>query len=842
MKLLRYLTRLFVIPALVIVVLLRPNMVLGQTRAALVIGNAGYPGQLALQNPANDAEDIASTLKTLGFKVVLKQNADLKTMARSITEFGESLKVGDFALFYYAGHGIQAKGRNFLIPTDANIKSEAGLRSEAVDLDLLLEQLSPAQLSIVILDACRNNPFERSYRSAGGGGLAQVDAPKGSLIAYATAPGKTAADGDGRNGLYTSELLKAIKVPGARVEDVFKKVRVGVTKVTADMQIPWESSSLVGDFIFTPAKTDSLEVGGRLAHLSQDAIELELWKTVRNGSDPAEFQEYLKQFPNGRFATTASSRIAEFKRTIGQPAEDTARATYEKLFMMAKRGDLGAFAKLKALAADGLPPAQSRLGSMYINGYGAIQVDAQAALMWFKKAADQGDARGMNGLGSMYANGDGGLVENDQEAEKWFRKAAELGEDMALGNLASFHEHGRGGLKQDLKAALRLYKIAAEHGEPAAQMALGMFYLKGKGGVVSSRPEALKWLAMSAEQGEDVAQFELSKALMTSTNAMDRDSAKKWLEQAVEANNASAQATLARLYAHGLAGYPKSGEEALRWMRKAAVAGEVVAQTFLGHWYQNGSNGLLADSKLASDWYQKAVSQGFTPAEVAVANIEWNDPKTSVTKSGEIAALLKRAAESGDADGMTAYGVWFLSGTTATASDQKQGWSWLAKAAEGNSAFAQAEVGLAYLQGHPEMVKDEKKAIYWLGKATLQGHPGACAALGYARQLGLGGEPADLKEAERLYRLAANQGFVVAQVDLAALLKKSKPSSAQNLSEVNQLYRSVVAQEGNPMGKILGLGLISPDSEFLIPIAAENVSLYAIHARKAIDVAKNNLR
>ena len=223
-----------------------------EVKVALVVGNAAYPSA-PLRNPVNDATAMAERLKAAGFEVTLRTNVTQREMTRAVSQFGQGLKAGSVGLFYYAGHGMQVRGRNFLVPVDADIQSEASVRSEAVDLDLVLEQLGPSRLSMVILDACRNNPFEGRFRSSGGSGLAQIDAPKGTLLAYATAPGKVASDGDGAHGLYTAELLKAMDLPGAKVEEVFKAVRVNVIKATAGQQVPWESSSLTGDYYFRPA-------------------------------------------------------------------------------------------------------------------------------------------------------------------------------------------------------------------------------------------------------------------------------------------------------------------------------------------------------------------------------------------------------------------------------------------------------------------------------------------------------------------------------------------------------------------------------------------------------------
>lgn len=222
-----------------------------ERRVALVIGNAAYR-DAPLSNPPNDARDMAAALRRTGFEVIELIDGTQKEMNRAIAKFGERLSNDSVALFYYAGHGMQVRGKNYLIPIDAQITNETSIRVESVDVDGVLDQLGSSELNVVILDACRNNPFERRFRSLGGG-LAQMDAPKGSLIAYATAPGKIAADGDGRNGLFTQELLKQMQTPGLTIEQVFKNVRREVARATRDNQIPWESSSLTGDFFFIPA-------------------------------------------------------------------------------------------------------------------------------------------------------------------------------------------------------------------------------------------------------------------------------------------------------------------------------------------------------------------------------------------------------------------------------------------------------------------------------------------------------------------------------------------------------------------------------------------------------------
>jgi len=230
----------------------KPGSATGEQRIALVIGNSQYK-ESPLPNPVNDARAIAKALTAYGFKVAMKENAGQKEMQLAMREFGDALKNGGVGLFYYAGHGMQVKGRNFLVPVDAQIQRGDEVAYNSVDAGQVLDKMEAAnnRLNIVILDACRNNPFARSFRS-GGTGLAQMDAPVGTLIAFATAPGSVASDGEGQNGLYTQHLLQSLQKPGAKIEDVFKNVRAAVRKDSGGKQIPWESTSLEGDFIFVP--------------------------------------------------------------------------------------------------------------------------------------------------------------------------------------------------------------------------------------------------------------------------------------------------------------------------------------------------------------------------------------------------------------------------------------------------------------------------------------------------------------------------------------------------------------------------------------------------------------
>ncbi len=225
-----------------------------EKRLVLLIGNADYDHGGSLTNPVNDVKAMSSTLEDLHFTVTKYENCTQKIMKKAMDEFGRKLGNYDTGLFFYAGHGVQVRGNNYLIPVDAKLKHENDAEYDCVRADRILAKMESAgsKANIVILDACRDNPFERSWRrGAKGRGLAFMNAPSGSIIAYATSPGQTASDGvSGENGLYTSALLKHIGTPNITIEDVFKRVRSTVIQQSEKEQVPWESTSLTGYFYF----------------------------------------------------------------------------------------------------------------------------------------------------------------------------------------------------------------------------------------------------------------------------------------------------------------------------------------------------------------------------------------------------------------------------------------------------------------------------------------------------------------------------------------------------------------------------------------------------------------
>lgn len=283
-----------------------------ETRIALIIGNSEYAdANLRLANPANDAAAMQRALHDAGFETIVKLNAKRRDFYRVVDEFTTRIGRDPHAvgLFYYAGHGVQADGTNYLIPVDAEIDSDADLEANAFDASRVLRGMKTAQneMNIVILDACRDNPLPKTRGTERG--LARMDAPSGTFIAYAAAPGQTAHDGGkGGNGVFTGELIKAMAAPGVPLEQMFKRVIAGVKADTHGGQQPWSEASIQGDFYFhagvaeaAPPRTDPV--------MDARQVEMAFWESIKNSRDPADFQAYLKQYPHGDFAGLAANRV-----------------------------------------------------------------------------------------------------------------------------------------------------------------------------------------------------------------------------------------------------------------------------------------------------------------------------------------------------------------------------------------------------------------------------------------------------------------------------------------------------------------------------------------------------
>ena len=279
-----------------------------QERLALLIGNSHYKHGGSLDNPVNDVRAIKKALEGLGFTVMKYEDCSQKTMKRAMDKFGRKLKGKDVGLFFYAGHGVQVRGNNYLLPVDAKLDTANDAEYDCVRADRVLAKMEGAgsRTNIVILDACRDNPFTRSWRrGTEGSGLAFMNAPSGSLIAYSTAPGKTALDGRGKNSPYTSALLKHIGTPNITVLEMFQGVRSTVMEKSGYKQTPWESTSLRGNFYFTTRGTDD--------RFSQEQARLE-WERREFEQAKLEFEKKRNDSQKQKFEVASVPSKPSYSR------------------------------------------------------------------------------------------------------------------------------------------------------------------------------------------------------------------------------------------------------------------------------------------------------------------------------------------------------------------------------------------------------------------------------------------------------------------------------------------------------------------------------------------------
>ena len=413
------------------------SVALASGRVALVVGNSSYAHIGRLPNPENDAVDLAAALRRLGFEVTTELDTDRAELTEALRGFTRRSAGADVSLVFYAGHGLEMDGVNYVVPVDARLERDTDVRFETVTLDDLLAVTAGASLRLVILDACRNNPLARSMqrtsttRSVSGGSFGDLNEDllgDETLVAYAAAAGTTAEDGRGRNSPFTSALLAHLEQP-LEIGLLFRRVRAEVLEATNGEQRPHEYQSLVGEhYLSAPPTAETVTV---------DAV-----------AEPA-----------------AAADVAPVVAALDVADLDVAR-----LSRQAQQGD---------------PSAQTELGERYSDGRG-VGRDHAVAVSWFRRAADQGHARAQDALGSMYRNGRG-VPRDDIAAVEWYRRAAEQGWPGAQVHLGDMYLNGRG-VARDGEEAASWYRRGAEglrrqaeQGDADSQAALGRLYRNGAG-------------------------------------------------------------------------------------------------------------------------------------------------------------------------------------------------------------------------------------------------------------------------------------------------------------------------------------------------------------------------
>jgi uncharacterized caspase-like protein len=325
--------RLLIIALSVIGIIASSNVAKADRRVAFVVGNGAYKNVAQLPNPPVDAKAMAAVLRNVGFEVVEGTNLTRDRMTEKLLDFGKKAQGADIAVFFYAGHGIAIDGSNYLLPVDADIKSEMDVKlGAAINVDLTLDQtMSDVKVKLVFLDACRDNPFAAKIKSNAStrsvsvqSGLAEMKSGEGTLIAFATGPGQTALDGqEGTNSPFTRALIAHITTPGVEIQQAMTEVRAQVNEETNKGQLPWGHTNLIGSVYLNPAAAPAPGAAAAAPSAAPAAVastsssgtdvELEFWRSVKESNKPEELNAYLTSYPNGQFKSLALARIASLE-------------------------------------------------------------------------------------------------------------------------------------------------------------------------------------------------------------------------------------------------------------------------------------------------------------------------------------------------------------------------------------------------------------------------------------------------------------------------------------------------------------------------------------------------
>ena len=446
-----------------------------------MLGNGKYENVPELGNPANDAQDLAQALRKVGFDVIEQHDATREAMAKAVHDFSDRLAGAEVALFFYAGHGLQMNGENYLLPVDAKIQNAADVRFNTINLtDIQQEMESAGRANIIILDACRNNPFAdklaQSGRSIAGRGLARLDAAgQGSLIVYSTQPNNTAFDGAGRNSPFTAALLNHVATPGLEVRQMISRVRGDVLAATDQKQTPWDSSSLVGDVYLAgpPASPAAAATAKQAQTPDTQATPAVRTQPAATASEPAnDCDRIAASRPPSSSAGNRDRKEPDWAAAVpaceamikAQPAEmrfvDELGHAQEHLKNYAE-----AARNYRIASEAGYPEAQLNLGVLYYDGHGLLQNYTTAFELFNKVAAGAPSiitAKAMANVGAMYADGRG-VAKDDAKSLDFEERSVEMGNPNAL-RLIAIHYFNGAGVARDYQMAAQYMQQAVDIG------------------------------------------------------------------------------------------------------------------------------------------------------------------------------------------------------------------------------------------------------------------------------------------------------------------------------------------------------------------------------------------
>lgn len=755
----------------------------GDLRVALVIGNSTYP-TAPLLNPANDARAMGETLRGLGFSVIELRDGSKAQMSEAVAQLRDRLKgKAGVGLLYYAGHGVQVDLRNYMVPVDARLQTVADVQAQSVDVGQVIEAFKAAgnRMNIVVLDACRDNPFGGATT---GKGLAPLDAPSGTFLAYATAPGNVAEDGDAQsgNGLYTQYLLAELKKPMARIEDVFKRVRYAVRKASQGRQIPWESTSLEDDFQFNDGRVVAVAKPTAQVLLAAFTQEQQDWARIKDSRNADDFYAFLARYPSGTISEAANARLDELVRSdlvvqgAGADGKDapysvaryrlgdefevrivsSLSASFNQTGKVTSVQDGKVLVELRSQATGpnaikmlyntqggfiGMPDTFTHTPPSYLAPSGLLQVGKS----WQTGYEQEYATRALrDAVGTTTAVGQDRVVARERVT-------------VAAGTFDAFRiesEMTSVSKNQNIRITSTRW-VVPDLPEPVKAenvMTEGMFktsrttrelvrYTRAAATADVERVsqdqrqrdartrenqrQAWSQLLARSQAGDAAAMADLARRLETGQGvAFDLAQAGEWFRKSAQAGNPAGMGGLGAMYYNASIG-PKDAVQAEQWWRKGAQAGDGRSMAGLSLLYETGEGGLPKDPALSLEWLSKAVATGNGNALTRMG-LRLRDGKGVEKDLPQSFELFRRAAEQ-DIPSARYYLGWSYYKGLGVAPDEARAAAEFMKAAEAGIAPAMNDLGTFYERGAGGLTLNYDKAMEWFRKAAALGEPNAIA-------------------------------------------------------------------------------------------------------------------
>lgn len=590
--------------------LLLAQAAMAQDRWALVVGVSAYEnGQIAsLKNTLNDSRTVAASLNDKGFKVYYLENAARQKIEAALGLIEAEQKGAALGVVYFAGHAVQLDGENFLLPADLNPSGATPLQEQAISVNTVVSRINAlgTQTLVVILDACRNSPLPGE--SASGTGLALIDAPQNTIIAYATAPGAVAFDGAGANSPYTAALASALEGAEADFRDVLRLVRARVRQATGGAQTPWYIDNSKTPIPLAPRDADAPDqlvemVAGREIDLSTTA-----WLTIAQSADPRDFEFFIELFPQDQLAEAAKRQLVEIEAEpdptfplMEIEVEGAGREVPDGLMAEVTACDILATGLGDVMAV--VEPVPHDL----VNTRAALRACVEAVTV------QPENSRLVNNLARVLR-----LANRYDEALHYYERAAQLGNPSAWLGISAFYRQGIG-VEPDYKRAFDAARTGALQGSPQGQLSTGVFFREGWG-VQQSFPEAQRWMWLAVQNGYAPAFVAYGDFYRKGLGVeVDEARALDYYRQAAVLGSSDAENLIGMAYMRGK-GVEKDTDTGIQWLVRSSDAGNPFAAFQLGRAFQDGW-GVKRDLKTALAYFRLSAQRNYLGAYILIGDV-----------------------------------------------------------------------------------------------------------------------------------------------------------------------------------------------------------------------------